>query len=200
MKPMACASLAANTASTPGRCAVAATLPGALRSRISRRGFGQSLRQRFFPETVPAPGRARIVAADESEMLPPLRDQMLRDRDARLVIVESCDRIDRRCRQVPGLDDRNPALPQQPRAVFRRGRSHHDDRFRPPRQQRRQHAVLALGIVTRLRQDHRIAERLQLVGQALHRIGKDRIGDGRHQHADRIGAGARQRAGNWFGT
>ena len=73
-----------------------------------------------------------------------------------------------------------------------RGRADHDDRLRAPRQQCREHVVLARGVITRLRQDHGVAERLQFVGQALHRIGEDRIRNRRHQHADRTGAGARR--------
>jgi hypothetical protein len=59
--------------------------------------------------------------------------------------------------------------------------------------------IFARGVVTRLRQNHGVAERLQFVGQALHRIGEDRIGDRRHQHADRTGAGPGQRNGELVG-
>ena len=119
MKPMACASLAANTASTPGRFASATTLPEALRSRIEpARRFHAGL-QRGVLEAVPAPRRARVVAADESEILAALRNEMPRDRDAGFVIVKSGHRVDRLRRKLPGLDDRNAGAPQQPRAVCR---------------------------------------------------------------------------------
>ena len=79
----------------------------------------QPERLRRVIKTVPAPRRAGIVAADEREMLAALRHQMARHRNARCIIVEAGDRIDRRGRKIPGLDDRNAGAPQQPRAVFR---------------------------------------------------------------------------------
>ena len=119
---------------------------------------------------------------------------MLRDRDACGVVVESGDRIDRIGRKLPCFRDWNAGAPQQPRAVLRRGRSHHDDRLGTTRQQRRQHAILPRGVITRLCKNHGIAKRLQFVGQALHGIGENRVRNRRHQYADGIGAGTGQRA------
>ena len=152
--------------------------------------------QRRILETVPAPRRAGIVATDESQILASLRNEMPRDRNAGGVIVKSGDGVDRRYRKIPGLDDGNAGTPQQPGAVIGRGRAHHDDRLGAPRQQCGEHVIFARGVITRLRQDHGVAERLQFVRQSLHRIGEDRIRDRRHQHADRTGAGAGERAGD----
>ncbi len=89
MKPIACASLAANTASTSGSRACAATLPEALRSRINLRGSARPLAsasslkpsQRRVPRGSSPPMKASCLAS--------LRSQMLRDGGAGLVIVEA---------------------------------------------------------------------------------------------------------------
>src|SRR5258705_90152 len=114
-------------------------------------------------ESVPAPRGPGIVAADKRQVLTALRNQMPRGRNACLVIVKAGDGIDRRRRKLPRLHDRNARAPQQPRAIFRRGRTDHDNRLGTPRQQRREHMILARGVVTRLRQDHGVTERFQLV-------------------------------------
>ena len=192
---MACASFAANTASTPGSSASATTLPEALRSRTSRRGA-------LAPSACAVslnPFQRRVARGSSPPMnarlLRPCVDEMSRHRDAGFVIVEPRDSVDRCRRKIPGLRDGNSRAPQQPRTVFRGGRAHHDDRLGAPRQQCREHVIFTCGVVARLCQDHGVAERLQFVGQALHRIGEDRIGDRRHQHADRTGAGPGQRDG-----
>ena len=190
---MACASFAANTASTPGSSASATTLPEALRSRTSRRGAlapsACAVSLNPFQRRV----ALRIVAADERETVAALLDEMSRHRDAGFVIVEPGNGVDRCAGRSHVSAIGNSRAPQQPRAVFGGGRAHHDDRLGPPRQQCREHVIFTRGVVARLCQDHGVAERLQFVGQALHRIGENRIGDRRHQHADRTGAGPGQR-------
>jgi hypothetical protein len=146
--------------------------------------------QRGLLESIPAPRRPRVVAADEGEALTALRHEMARHRAAGLVVAETGDGIDRGSRKIPGFDNRNARTAQQPCAVLGRGRAHHDDRLGSPRQQRSQHMIFPRRVVARLRQDHGVARWLQLVGQPLHGIGENRIGDGRHQHAHGTGARA----------
>jgi len=158
----------------------------AIQDQPSRR-FGAK-RLRGVVESIPTPGGARVVAADERQTIAALLDEMSCRRNAGFVIVEPRNGVDR-CRwKIPGLRDGNSRAPQQPRTVFRGGRAHHDDRLGAPRQQCREYVIFTCGVVARLCQDHGVAERLQFVGQALHRISEDRIGDRRHQHADRTGA------------
>src|SRR5436305_12426269 len=63
--------------------------------------------KRGFLESVPAPRRAWIVAADEGESLAALRHEMPRDRDARQVIIKSGNGVDRLGWKLPGLGDRD---------------------------------------------------------------------------------------------
>jgi hypothetical protein len=156
------------------------------------RRLGAKLQRRVV-ESIPAPRGSGIVAADECEAVTALSDEMSRHGDAGIVIVEPRNGVDRCRRKVPRFCDGNSRAPQQPRTVFRGGRAHHDDRLGAPRQQCREHVIFTSSVVARLRQDHGVAERLQFVGQALHRIGKDRVGDRRHQHTDRAGPGPGQR-------
>ena len=92
---MAWASLAANTASTPGRFRQRHDTAGrvAIQDQPSRR-FGAK-RRKGVVKSAPAPRGARIVAADERKTVAALRHEMPRHRNAGLVIVEPGDRVDR---------------------------------------------------------------------------------------------------------
>ena len=71
-------------------------------------------------KSMPAPRGSGIVAADERQALTSLRNEMPRDSNAGLVIVESSNSIDGRQRKLPGLHDRNARALQQARTVVRR--------------------------------------------------------------------------------
>ena len=87
---------------------------GGVAIQTSRRGALRAKRLRRVVESIPAPGGAGIVAADEREALAALRHEMPRYRDARFVIVEPRDSVDRCRRKIPCLHDGNARAPQQP--------------------------------------------------------------------------------------
>jgi len=119
---MACASLAANTASTPGD----RQGDKAARCVADRGQAGRSLLAPACPRDVVKPFKRRvarrIVAEDERQAFGALRDVMARgSAQPALVKWKPCNESIRGFRHFPGLDDRDTGTEQQARAIFGRG-------------------------------------------------------------------------------
>src|SRR6266850_1089278 len=73
---------------------------GPMRCNQAARNLRTQLKGRVL-ESIPAARGPGIVAADERQLPTALRDQMPRDRNPGLVVVEAGDGVDRRRRKIP---------------------------------------------------------------------------------------------------